>query len=155
MGCAWPMVVLGGCSKRMKLPGRYIQFPGYGQKGHKTIGNWWTSVLNAYGNPIEHYGDFDPGLMKGGLEQDGVLRLGDAAAGKGRLDQDLHEHLPQVHAHRGDPHKAMHGLLQVEIILLAAIEQADGALAHFLPQSALTLNNDGGLGVRTAGSTAS
>ncbi|MEX0285921.1 MAG: efflux RND transporter periplasmic adaptor subunit [Paracoccaceae bacterium] len=27
--------------------------------------------------------------------------------------------------------------------------QADGAMAHFLPQSALTLNNDGALGVRT------
>ncbi len=70
---SWPMVVLGGCGQRLKLPGRYIQFPGYGQKDHKTIGNWWTSILNAYGNPIEHYGDFDPGLMKGGLDQEGPI----------------------------------------------------------------------------------
>jgi len=70
---SWPMVVLGGCSQRMKLPGRYIQFPGYGKKNHKTIGNWWTSVLNAFGNPIEHYGDFDPVLMKGGLDQEGPI----------------------------------------------------------------------------------
>lgn len=70
---SWPMVVLGGCGKKMKLAGRYIQFPGYGQKNHKTIGNWWTSVLNAYGNPIKHYGDFDPGLMKGGFDQEGPI----------------------------------------------------------------------------------
>jgi len=69
----WPMVVLGGCAGKMKLPGRYIQFPGYGAKNHKTIGNWWTSVLNAYGNPIEHYGDMDPALMKGGFDQKGPL----------------------------------------------------------------------------------
>lgn len=70
---SWPMVILGGCGGRMKLPGRYLQFPGYGQTGHKTIGNWWTSVLNAFGNPIEHYGDFDPGLMKGGFDQEGPI----------------------------------------------------------------------------------
>ncbi|MBI1371773.1 MAG: DUF1552 domain-containing protein [Phycisphaera sp.] len=70
---SWPMVILGGCGKRLKLPGRYLQFPGYGQKDHKTIGNWWTSVLNAYGNPIKHYGDFDPALMKGGFDQEGPI----------------------------------------------------------------------------------
>ena len=70
---SWPMVVLGGCGNKLKLPGRYVQFPGYGQKGHQTIGNWWTSVLNAFGNPIEHYGDFDPGLMKGGFDQKGPI----------------------------------------------------------------------------------
>lgn len=70
---SWPMVVVGGCGKKLKLPGRYIQFPGYGQKNHKTIGNWWTSVLNAHGNPVKHYGDFDPGLMKGGFDQEGPI----------------------------------------------------------------------------------
>ncbi len=70
---SWPMVVVGGCGNKLKLPGRYIQFPGYGKKDHKTIGNWWTSVLNAYGDPIKHYGDFDPGLMKGGLDQEGPI----------------------------------------------------------------------------------
>ena len=70
---SWPMVVLGGCSGNMSLPGRYLQFPGYGQAGHKTIGNWWTSVLNAFGNPVKHYGDFDPGLMKGGFNQEGPI----------------------------------------------------------------------------------
>lgn len=69
----WPIITLGGCGGKLKIPGRYIRFPGYGQNNHKTIGNWWTSVLNAYGDPIEHYGDFDPGLMKGGLDQKGPI----------------------------------------------------------------------------------
>ena len=70
---SWPMVILGGCGGRLKLPGRYLQFPGYGQAGHKTIGNWWTGVLNAFGDPVEHYGDLDPGLMKGGFDQTGPI----------------------------------------------------------------------------------
>ena len=70
---SWPMVIVGGCGNKMKLPGQYIQFPTYGAKNHKTIGNWWTSVLNAYGNPIQHYGDFDPALIKGGFNQKGPL----------------------------------------------------------------------------------
>ena len=28
-------------------------------EGHKTIGNWYTTLLNAQGNPIKHYGDLD------------------------------------------------------------------------------------------------
>jgi hypothetical protein len=69
----WPIVTLGGCGGQLKIPGRYIRFPGYGATNHKTIGNWWTSVLNAYGDPIPHYGDFDPILMSGGLDQKGQI----------------------------------------------------------------------------------
>ena len=32
-----------------------------------------TRVLNAFGNPVKHYGDFDPGLMKGGFNQEGPI----------------------------------------------------------------------------------
>ena len=69
----WPMVFVGGCGKKLKMPGRYLQFPTHGLKGHKTIGNLWTTVLNAYGNPINHYGDLDPGLVKGGFDQKGPI----------------------------------------------------------------------------------
>ena len=69
----WPIITLGGCGGRMKLPGRYLQFPGYGQKGHRTIGNWWTSVLNSYGDPVKHYGQVDIILDKNGIEQRGPL----------------------------------------------------------------------------------
>ncbi len=69
----WPLVTLGGGGGKMKTQGRYIQFPEYGATNHKTLGNWWTSVLNAYGEPVKHYGDFDPALMKGGFNQEGPI----------------------------------------------------------------------------------
>lgn len=69
----WPYVVLGGCGGRLTLPGRYIQFPQYGQNGHATIGNWWTTLLNAFGNPIEHFGNLDLALQKNGVPQTGPL----------------------------------------------------------------------------------
>ena len=42
----WPFVVVGG--NRFKT-GRYIQFPEYGQDGHRTIGNLYTTLLNTFG----------------------------------------------------------------------------------------------------------
>ena len=69
----WPYLVLGGCGGRIKIPGRYIQIPEYGQVGHQTIGNWWTTLLNAHGNHIEHYGDFDLTLQKNGVPQSGPI----------------------------------------------------------------------------------
>jgi len=69
----WPMLVLGGCGGRLNSVGRYVQFPGYGQKGHQTIGNWYTTLLNAYGNPIKHYGNLDLTLQKNGVPQSGAI----------------------------------------------------------------------------------
>jgi len=61
-GVEWPFIVLAGRHTRLDISGKYIRLPGYGQEGHKTLGNWYTTLLNAYGNPIRHYGDLDPGL---------------------------------------------------------------------------------------------
>ena len=69
----WPYLVIGGTGGRLKIAGRYIQYPKYGSDGHRTIGNWWTTWLNAYGNPIEHYGNLDLDLQKGGAPQEGAL----------------------------------------------------------------------------------
>jgi hypothetical protein len=69
----WPFLVLGGCGNRLKTPGRYIQFAGYGKNGHNTIGNWYTTLLNAYGNPVEHYGNLDLNLQKSGVPQSGPI----------------------------------------------------------------------------------
>lgn len=69
----WPYVVLGGCGGRINVAGRYIQFPDYGKPGQQTIGNWWTTLLNAHGNPIEHFGDFDLNLQKNGAPQSGPI----------------------------------------------------------------------------------
>ena len=69
----WPYLVLGGNGDRLNIAGRYIQFPQYGSSGHRTIGNWWTTWLNAFGNPIDHYGNFDLELQKNGIAQKGPL----------------------------------------------------------------------------------
>jgi len=69
----WPFLVVGGCGGRLKTPGRYIRFGEYGQPGHATIGNWYTTLLNAYGNPIDHYGNLDLNLQKNGVQQSGPV----------------------------------------------------------------------------------
>ncbi|MEM8669194.1 MAG: DUF1552 domain-containing protein [Planctomycetota bacterium] len=71
-GTEWPFVVLGGSNVRLDIARRYIRLPGYNQLGHKTLGNWYTTILNAYGNPIDHYGALDVALtmdQRGPIEQ--------------------------------------------------------------------------------------
>ena len=46
------------------------RLPNYDEPGHKTLGNWYTTILNAYGNPIKHYGDFDVSLK---VDQEGAI----------------------------------------------------------------------------------
>ncbi|PQO45727.1 DUF1552 domain-containing protein [Blastopirellula marina] len=61
-GTEFPFVVMAGDNCPLDLGRRYIRLPGYGQEGHKTLGNWYTTLLNAYGNPIDHFGALDVGL---------------------------------------------------------------------------------------------
>lgn len=71
-GTEWPFVVLAGDNTRLDLGRRYIRLPGYGKAGHKTLGNWYTTILNAFGNPIDHYGALDVALtidQKGPIER--------------------------------------------------------------------------------------
>ena len=44
------------------------------QEGHKTLGNLYTTLLNACGNPIKHYGEFDLGLNKYRIDQSGPIK---------------------------------------------------------------------------------
>ncbi|MDG2222674.1 MAG: DUF1552 domain-containing protein [Rubripirellula sp.] len=69
----WPYLVIGGAGGRLKIAGRYLRYPKYGDPGHRTIGNWWTTWLNAFGNPIDHYGNLDLELQKNGMPQQGAL----------------------------------------------------------------------------------
>ena len=69
----WPFLVLGGCGGRLNIPGNYIRMPDYGHPGHRTIGNFYTSLLNAYGDPVEHFGDPDFELEREGLPQRGPV----------------------------------------------------------------------------------
>jgi hypothetical protein len=71
-GTEFPFIVLAGDNCPLELGRRYIRLPNYGQEGHKTLGNWYTTLLNAYGNPIEHYGALDVGLKD--LDQRGPIQ---------------------------------------------------------------------------------
>ncbi len=73
-GTEYPFVVLSGKNAQLDIRGRYIRLPNYGEPGHKTLGNWYTTLLNAYGNPVRHYGDPDPGLARFGIDQTGAIK---------------------------------------------------------------------------------
>jgi len=73
-GTEWPFIVMAGRNTRLDIAGKYIRLPKYGEAGHKTLGNWYTTLLNAYGNPIEHYGAMDLGLQKFGFDQSGAIK---------------------------------------------------------------------------------
>lgn len=69
----WPYVVLGGGGGRLKLAGRYLRYPEYGKAGCRTIGDWWTTILNAHGNPIPYFGNEDLVLKKSGVSHASAL----------------------------------------------------------------------------------
>ena len=69
-----PFVVLAGERVNLNMSGRYIRLPYHATEGHKTIGNWYTTLLNAHGNPISHYGDFDLEMSRKKLDQAGAIR---------------------------------------------------------------------------------
>lgn len=71
IGTEVPFVILAGERVRLNLGSRYIRLPNYDEPGHRTLGNWYTTLLNAYGNPVKHYGDLDVGLK---IEQTGPIR---------------------------------------------------------------------------------
>jgi hypothetical protein len=73
-GTEFPFIVMSGKNTKLDIAGKYIRLPGYGKEGHKTLGNWYTSILNAYGNPIKHFGDFDTGLTSLGIDQSGAIK---------------------------------------------------------------------------------
>lgn len=68
-----PMVVVSGRNSKLDIAGRYIRLPFHGREGHKTLSNWYTTLLNAYGNPVEHYGDLDVTMSRKKLAQTGPI----------------------------------------------------------------------------------
>jgi len=71
-GTAVPFVILSGDKVPMNIGGgRYIRLPEYSNKEHKTLGNFYTTLLNAHGNPIKHYGDKDVALK---INQEGPIK---------------------------------------------------------------------------------
>jgi hypothetical protein len=68
-----PMVIMTGDNSKLDIAGRYIRLPFHATEGHKTLSNWYTTLLNAYGNSIEHYGDFDLEMTRKKLAQAGAI----------------------------------------------------------------------------------
>jgi hypothetical protein len=59
----WPFVIVGGRGHKMRTAGRYLRYPKYGQEGHKTIGNWYNTILTANGAQVgDHFGQLDTNL---------------------------------------------------------------------------------------------
>ncbi len=66
----WPMVVLGDLGGRLKS-GRYIDYPGYGQKNHRTTANLYVTLMQLAGSQRTSFGVQDPGLKD--IDQHGPL----------------------------------------------------------------------------------
>jgi len=73
VGLESPFIIMAGNNCSLNMSGRYIRLPFHGEEGHKTLGNWYTTLLNAHGNPIEHYGDLDPEMSRKKLHQTGPI----------------------------------------------------------------------------------
>lgn len=68
----WPLLLFGGnFNGRLKSTGRYLQYPDYGKNGHRTIGNFLTTIVQAAGLPDQHFGHLDLGLND--IDQEGPL----------------------------------------------------------------------------------
>lgn len=66
----WPMVVIGNMGGKLKT-GRYIDYPGYGRKGHRTTANLYVTLLQLAGSKRESFGVADPNLKD--FDQHGPL----------------------------------------------------------------------------------
>ena len=73
-GAQQPIVMIAGKNTKMNFLGNYIRLPFHGKQGHKTLGNWYTTILNNHGNPISHFGQFDHELSKLGIDQKGPIK---------------------------------------------------------------------------------
>ncbi len=71
----WPFVLLGGLAGKLSptVGGQYLQYPGYGKTGHRTIACLYNSLLEAAGQPRDVFGRFDLNLdedqQKGSLSE--------------------------------------------------------------------------------------
>ena len=67
----WPMITLGSAGGKLKT-GRYLQVPGWGNEGNRTIANLYLSLLHAAGHPRDTFGDTDLSMPKS-IDQTGPL----------------------------------------------------------------------------------
>jgi hypothetical protein len=58
-GMTWPMILVGNLGGRLKTAGRFLQYPGYNKAGHRTMSNFYLSLLHAVGDKREKFGEPD------------------------------------------------------------------------------------------------
>jgi hypothetical protein len=68
----WPVVLLGNLGGRLRTGGRFIDFPAYGQPGHRTLADLYCTLLHAAGQPRDRFGIADPGLRD--VERQGPIQ---------------------------------------------------------------------------------
>ena len=73
-GTQKPYVIMSGKNCQLDIAGRYIRLPYYATQGHQTLGNLYTTLLNAHGNPIKHYGDLDSDMSRLKIDQMGPIK---------------------------------------------------------------------------------
>ncbi|MEZ6112327.1 MAG: DUF1552 domain-containing protein [Pirellulaceae bacterium] len=66
----WPMVVIGNIDGKLRT-GRYLDYPGYGQPGHRTTANLYVTLLQLAGSTRDSFGIPDPMLKD--IDQHGPL----------------------------------------------------------------------------------
>lgn len=74
IGLESPFLIMAGNNCNLDMAGRYVRLPVLGTEGHKTLGNFYTTLLNAHGNPMEHYGDLDLEMARKKLDQMGSIK---------------------------------------------------------------------------------
>ena len=67
----WPVVLIGNLGGKLQTEGRYLQFPNYGSKAHRTTANLFCTLLHAAGKPRDKFGVADPGLKD--INQTGIV----------------------------------------------------------------------------------
>lgn len=67
----WPIIVIGDLGGRLKTANRYLRYPWHGQKGHRTVANFYTTLLHAVGDRRDRFGL--PDLTIQDIDQDGPL----------------------------------------------------------------------------------
>ena len=70
----WPFVLVGGRNHKIKNTGRFLCYPSYQKAGHRTIGNFYNTLIQASGGqPQDHFGQVDSQLkdldLKGPLPE--------------------------------------------------------------------------------------
>lgn len=67
----FPIVMIGNLGGRLRTAGRYLEFPGYGQRNHRTLANFYCTLLHAVGAPRDRFGVEDNAIRD--IDQTGTV----------------------------------------------------------------------------------